>query len=158
MNKASSVIGCHVGLTAAMLAALLACSGGSDQSVRGAAALQAPDATDTTLAQTDSATEETLFMKDAGVLAGQAGSPCKQHGDCDSGLCVITSAGQKCTKTCTDGCADMGPSFVRKPVAGSSDLASYCLPSWPKLGDPRRDHALPAPPFDKLRAGSSAVA
>ena len=38
--------------------------------------------------------------------------------------------------------------YVRPPL-------TPWLWQWPF---PRRDHALPAPPFDKLRAGSSAVA
>jgi len=41
---------------------------------------------------------------DAGLGPGAPGAECSKSSDCDSGLCIKTSAGTQCTTTCVDEC------------------------------------------------------
>lgn len=73
---------------------------------------------------------------DAGedVCPGGFGCGCGENGDCDSGYCIETPAGKKCTVVCVDSCPSEDFKCV---VTGSGgDTATICVPKLGNLCNP----------------------
>ena len=62
-----------------------------------------------------------------------AGCDCDENKDCDSGFCIDTPAGKKCTKECVDSCDD---GFKCAPAGGGGDAISICVPRWGNICNP----------------------
>jgi hypothetical protein len=71
--------------------------------------------------------------QDTGVC-DQAGCPCSDNGQCQSGYCIETSGGSVCAQTCTSICPQ---GFACKTVTtGGSDVVTLCLSQFPRLCEP----------------------
>jgi cysteine-rich repeat protein len=66
---------------------------------------------------------------------GADGCACAENSDCFSGLCADTPAGGQCAAPCVDACPDAAQ-ICKTMDIGAGDIASYCLPRWPRLCDP----------------------
>lgn len=69
---------------------------------------------------------------DAGC--SEAGCPCSENLQCDSGYCIESPTGQQCAKICTDNCAD---GFKCAQITGTTgDISNLCVPAHPRLCEP----------------------
>jgi hypothetical protein len=59
--------------------------------------------------------------------------PCAENTECDSGFCVMTASGTRCTKTCVEDCP-AGWTCVEAEV--KPDLIYICIPRFMRLCDP----------------------
>ncbi len=83
----------------------------------------------------------TIDQNDAGEKQPDPGEfkwPCKDHGDCDSGLCVDTRGGMKCTKTCVNECpVGYACKIIQAP---GGDNVNACIDAFLNLCKPCTKH------------------
>ncbi len=92
--------------------------------------------------QQDTATEDIGAGGSEDVDLGRPGAfgcPCEAATECDSGLCVETSAGGRCSALCGDGQCAAGWSC--KGQSGGGDGAFFCIPDGGLLCRPCDSHA-----------------
>ena len=67
---------------------------------------------------------------------GEAGAPCENNGECDSGFCILTAMGSLCTTTCQEECPYDWKCVQH--VASLPDIIYICSPGWLDLCRPCR--------------------
>ncbi len=72
--------------------------------------------------------------------AGEAGCPCTSVGQCASGYCIDTPAGQQCAGLCSGNCEDASFKCVTVTGAGG-DTSNVCVPKFGKVCDPCNTNA-----------------
>ena len=134
-------------LVSILLAALMAaCAGGEG------------DDTESTNTANDTVTDTGTIANDTGALEDTAGGaddvgealdtagpdpddcpggpfcPCKEHKECDFGLCISTPDGNVCAKNCIDECPN---GYVCRLVnSPGGDTVNICVAKWGKLCNP----------------------
>ena len=63
---------------------------------------------------------------------GEFGYACNGNDDCNSGWCIQTASGRKCTRTCVEEC----PDFFDCREAPGTDATFICVPTFTHLCDP----------------------
>ena len=69
---------------------------------------------------------------------GGAGCPCQQNDDCDTAVCIETSAGGRCAQKCVDACPG---GTTCSPIDVGSDTLNVCVPKWGFLCAPCQQSA-----------------
>ncbi|MCO4761055.1 MAG: putative metal-binding motif-containing protein [Myxococcales bacterium] len=82
-------------------------------------------------------------------ISGEPGAKCAGPDDCDSGFCIDTAEGKRCTKTCTDCC----PGGWKCEQAPGQDTVFVCLPKMGALCLPCTDDAA----CEKLASGALCI-
>ena len=67
-------------------------------------------------------------------IPGEAGYPCKDDGDCNSGFCILTNDGLQCTQFCQDECPFDWKCVVHTPSL--PDQVLICIPQFVDLCRP----------------------
>ena len=95
----------------------------------------APDPDAATAGDADTASDAAGPVDTEAPFCGAVGCGCATADDCDSGLCVDTADGRRCTELCIDSCTQ-AEFDCRVLDQGTVDPVSACLPSYLHLCEP----------------------